>query len=151
MKILLTLSCLFFCVFTYAAQLPDWARKDFEKKGLKDKFELADYLRPAYLEVDLNGDFSNDIAILVIEKETGKKGIVILHQGDPNVYILGAGNAFGNGGNDFGNMESWKIVNDVSIRRNDRIKTGIEVNFMEMGPAVIIFDGKGYNWQVQEG
>ncbi len=73
MKILLTITCLFFSVFTYASQLPEWARKDFERKGLKDKFELADYLRPAFLEVDLNGDVSSDIAILVIEKQTGKR------------------------------------------------------------------------------
>ncbi|WP_045462026.1 hypothetical protein [Sporocytophaga myxococcoides] len=151
MKILWTISCLFFSVLSYASQLPEWARKDFERKGLKDKFELADYLRPAYLEADLNGDMRNDIAILVIEKQTGNKGLLILHQGDPNVYILGAGSTFGDGGNDFVKMNSWKIVNDVSIRRNNRIKTGIEVNFTDMSPAVIIFDGKEYNWQVQEG
>jgi len=151
MKILLTIGCLFFSMLSFATQLPEWARKDFERKGLKDKFELADYLRPSYLEVDLNGDMSTDIAILVVEKQTGKKGIIILHKDDPNVYILGAGNAFGDGGNDFVKMESWKIVNDVTIRRNDRIRTGIEVNFTEKSPAVIIFDGKEYNWQVQEG
>jgi hypothetical protein len=151
MKILVTSVCLFISTFTYALPLPEWAKKEFEKKGLKEKFELADFIRPAQLEADFNGDGRMDIAFLVVEKQSGKKGIIILHQNDPVVYQLGAGSAFGDGGEDFAKMQAWSIAEDVEVRRNERIRRGIEVSFPETGSAVIIFDGQDYNWQVQEG
>jgi hypothetical protein len=50
-----------------------------------------------------------DIAVLIRRRSDGFQGIGILHGGDTNPIILGAGNAVGKGGDDFAWLGAWSI------------------------------------------
>lgn len=68
------------------------------------------WLTPEYLTADFNNDGLADTAIAIIIE--GKKGFKIKHGGKDEEFLIGAGNTFGNGGDDFGWVDYWKLVND---------------------------------------
>ncbi|MFD3004039.1 hypothetical protein ACFS7Z_27050 [Pontibacter toksunensis] len=89
---------------------------------LKAPDREANWLNPQYLTADFNGDGHVDTAFAVIINS--KKGIIIKHCDTNEEFIIGAGNKFGNGGDDFNWVENWNLVTD-SIT--------YEVTFMEEG------------------
>lgn len=97
---------------------PNWVYKLFISKNLKDRYELSFKLNPFYLRGDLNGDSKPDITILVTERNSGKKGILICHYGTGETFILGAGNKFGNGGDDFSWLDIWQIYPYQLVREH---------------------------------
>ena len=58
--------------------LPDTARVRLEKAGTLAHYDLADNLNPFYLRGDFDGDGKPDYAILVISKDTKKRGIAVI-------------------------------------------------------------------------
>ena len=72
-------------------------------------------LNPFYLETDFNGDAVLDIALFVREKETEKKGILIIHGQSLETYIIGAGVHFAHVGNDFKFLEVWKVYREKEV------------------------------------
>jgi len=71
-----------------------WFIKSFKQLKLNHKYELKDYLKPPYLEADFNGDGHTDIAILVDERRTKKKGILIIQDEGRQYFVFGACNIF---------------------------------------------------------
>ena len=69
---------------------------------LAKDYELSFHMNPSYLRGDLNGDGKTDIAFLMKQRSTGKLGIPIISGATDKVTVVGAGNAIGNGGDDFG-------------------------------------------------
>lgn len=82
----------------------------------------ASWLNPEYLIADFNGDGHSDTAFAVIINN--KKGIRIKHGNTNEEFIIGAGNDFKNGGDDFHWVKNWNIVTDSMT---------YEVTFMEEG------------------
>jgi hypothetical protein len=82
----------------------------------------AGWLNPEYLIADFNGDGHIDTAFAVVINN--KKGIRIKHGNTNEEFILGAGNEFGNGGDDFDWVKNWNLVMDSMT---------YEVTFMEEG------------------
>src|ERR1700754_3743565 len=113
---LLVKCCFIFLVFPVPvfaqAILPDWADKCFKKNELDMRYERRAFIKPAYLEADFNGDGLQDIACLVIEKHTKKKGVIVIHRGSNNYFVFGAGAKFGNGSDDFKWAGGWKVYKD---------------------------------------
>ncbi|MDR2220661.1 MAG: hypothetical protein LBE24_08805 [Methylobacillus sp.] len=67
------------------------------KNELASKYELADYLQPQILQVDLDGDGEQDIAALIQEADTEKSakgGLLIIHAKTKKTFILAAGTRF---------------------------------------------------------
>ena len=58
---------------------------------------------------DFNGDNRPDVAILVKEKSSKKLGIIVVHFGSNDYFVLGAGKKVGNGGDDFQWMSNWAV------------------------------------------
>lgn len=94
-------------VYCQSENLPAWFSDCFKKKELNKKFNLASFLSPIYLKEDFNGDKIQDIAVLITEKATKKKGILLIHGKSYEHFIFGAGQTFGNGGNDFKWADQW--------------------------------------------
>jgi hypothetical protein len=65
---------------------------------------------------DFNGDGRPDRAVLIVDPVQSRRGIMIQIYGTENVFILGAGIDFGNGGDDFFWLERWQLVTSRSIR-----------------------------------
>jgi hypothetical protein len=99
-------------------QLPAWAAKPWASVSSAVGLEIFGAINPFFQRGDFDGDGHADLAILVREKATGKIGILFLHRKGGRV-LLGAGHAFGNGGDDFAWMDLWS-VEDRGPGREDR-------------------------------
>ena len=62
------------------------------------------------MTADFNGDGTADTAFALTVQ--GKRGIRIAHGGKGEAFVLGAGIAFGHGGDDFSWADSWRLVHD---------------------------------------
>ncbi|MDP4208914.1 MAG: hypothetical protein Q8928_08885 [Bacteroidota bacterium] len=140
---------------------PDWFLKTMIKYGLNKKYELFPFIKPGLLLSDFNGDKSIDCAALIIEKETKKKGILIIHSKIFKYYIFGAGKNFGNGSDNFGWLKMWKVYNNktayetqfdketgdiIGSKVINLIRPAIGVEDMKIAGGLIYWDGRKYIW-----
>jgi len=149
--------------FSQTATYPSWLKARMKKKGLDTQYELSSFLKPAYLQDDFNGDGSPDIAVLVVEKITGKKGILLI-QKKPTAacHVFGAGNSFGKGSDDFAWADTWSVYKEKSVyatqfdKKSGDVKGGKQVQLSRHGiyivsredasGGLIYWSGKKYSW-----
>jgi hypothetical protein len=122
---------------------------------LGKEYELSFHMNPFYLRGDFNGDGKTDIAFLVKQRSTGKLGIAIINGATDKVTVVGAGNAIGNGGDDFEWMDSWQVYSkgraaeeaegSVPHLRGDALLVGKS----EAASTLIYWNGKRYLWLQQ--
>src|SRR5581483_5756762 len=84
----------FFVLMTFIAQaqtnhLPSWFMNVYHKKGLDKKYALASFLKPSFQQADFNGDASPDIAVLMVDKQTKRRGILLIHNKTNDYFIFG--------------------------------------------------------------
>jgi len=91
------------------SSVPPGVLEALDQPTVAAKFSISTHLNPFYIQGDFNGDGKQDCAILVRNKASGKLGIAIVHAGKGHVSIIGAGNAFGSGGDDFAWMDAWYV------------------------------------------
>jgi hypothetical protein len=91
------------------SSLPDWFTTWFAANRLSKTHEVACYLNPFYLLGDFDRQGALDLAVLVVEKATGKRGIVVVHRPSMSSHLLGAGTSIGNGGDDFNWLGYWRV------------------------------------------
>jgi len=103
-------------------QLPEWARTKYAK--YVQNFERSYKLMPSFLEEDFTGDGTTDIAIFVSKKSNDKKGILFLLRDGDKIFLAGAGNSFGSGGDNFEWADFWEVF--------DKRRT-YETTFLENG------------------
>lgn len=77
--LLTTLLLVFATCCSAQTTFPGWFHHSFKGKQLDKKFSITPFLKNGFLQADFNGDRLVDIAVLVTEKITGKKGILLLH------------------------------------------------------------------------
>ncbi|MBU2525047.1 MAG: hypothetical protein KKC03_00405 [Bacteroidetes bacterium] len=149
-----------YAYWTLEQSLPDWAFEVFQKQAVSKSHLLSNYVNPFYFEADFNGDNSLDIALLIEEKSSQLKGILIIHGETNQYFVLGAGKIFDNRIDDFSWMDVWKlyrhkkayelIISDAGEIEGDREfvlpYTGIEIIALEASSGLIYWDGKQYLW-----
>src|SRR5215831_13607314 len=89
-------------------QFPFWADQAWSKLVAKTPVRLSTRLNPFVWRGDFDGNGLQDLAVLIAETKTKKEGIVFLLQGRASV-VVGAGQDFGNGGDDFSWMDVWHV------------------------------------------
>ena len=89
-------------------QFPAWAEQAWSKLVAKTPVRLSTRLNPFVWRGDFDANGRQDLAVLIVETKTKKEGIVFLLQGRAPV-IVGAGQEFGNGGDDFSWMDAWHV------------------------------------------
>jgi hypothetical protein len=137
-------------VTAHSHEIPQLINRAIANGSFAKHYELSYHMNPSYLRGDFDGDGKVDIAALVKQRSTGKLGIAIIHGATDKVTILGAGTAIGNGGDDFGWMDSWEIYS------KDRMANGtgapklrgdaLLVSKSEAASALIYWNGKRYVW-----
>ncbi|MGN6638878.1 MAG: hypothetical protein ACTHJ8_08195 [Mucilaginibacter sp.] len=112
-KNLFILTFLFLPLLTIAKALPypSWFLKRFKQDNLHLNYSLSNYIKPTYLNADFNGDNIPDVAALIVQRKTNKKGIIIMLARINKYFILGAGQNFGNGSDNFQWIRKWNIYN----------------------------------------
>ena len=142
--------------FLLKLNIPYWAEKTARKKGIIHNYEYCFELNPMYLRGDFNGDDAPDIAILVKEKLSNKLGIIVIHFGSNDTFILGAGQKIGNGGDDFKWMTNWQVLRTGKVDKGadgtspPSLKgEALFVEKAESASAIIYWDGQAYDWYQQ--
>lgn len=139
-------------------ELPKWADPIYSK--YKQNFERSYLLKPSFLEEDFTGDGKTDIAIFVSKKLDGKKGILFLLQDGDKMFLAGAGNSFGSGGDNFEWADFWKVFDqrithettflengDVDGSREIKLKhSAISIREDEGSGGLIYFNGEKFIW-----
>jgi hypothetical protein len=107
------IGCFFiiYCSIGYgpSSKFPKWFMDAYEGKGLNKKYILTAYLKPAYLQADFNGDTAVDVAALIEEKGSNRKGILLIHNKTFKHHVFGAGIDCGNGSDDYEWLLRWSI------------------------------------------
>lgn len=139
-----------------AQRIPAWAATAFESPGFTKDYVVSTHLDPSLLQADFNGDVRPDVAVLVVRRGTGAKGVAILHAGSKEPRVVGAGHAIGNGGADFSWMDGWSVFPKAPIRSGAGelapprlLGDALLVEKLEAASAVIFWDGAAYRWYQQ--
>ncbi len=139
-------------VTAHPHDIPEVINRAITNGFLAKEYEPSLHMNPFYLRGDFNGDSKPDLAVLVKQRSTGKLGIAIVNGATDKVTVLGAGNAIGNGGDDFEWMDSWQVYSkgraaqeaegSVPHLRGDALLVGKS----EAASALIYWNGKHYVW-----
>jgi len=142
--------------------MPAWSSAKFEE--LSQELSRPLIIEPQYLMADFSGDGFKDVAIFVERIDDHKKGILFIFQQSENTYLIGAGNNFGPGGDDYYWADSWEVFEDrvtyeMTFKDNgdiDGTKTvklerdAISIREDEGSGGLIYFDGTNFKW-IQHG
>lgn len=101
----------------------------------------ANWITPAQLTGDFDGDGKQDVALLVSSTKTKKRGVLIVHGGRTAAALAGAGVDFGNGGDDFEWADQW------SINKRRGKPDAVLVARSESGGGLIEFVAGRYRWR----
>ena len=111
------------------------------------KYDLFLGLNPYFIRGMFDGDTLLDVAVQITEKATGKRGIAIIHAVDSSVHVIGAGQHFGNGGDDFSWLWVWRA--EQRSARPDITPSGREFLYVEKPESaggMIWWNGTTYLW-----
>lgn len=139
-------------------ELPQWGRERI--KAFSDKYVIASYMNPKFIEADLSGDNNADLAILIERKMDKKKGVLILFGNSDRSFLIGAGTKFGKAGDDFEWANEWnafkeKVTYETRFKPNGDVDGGKEIRLdrqaisireEEGAGGLIYFNGKEFIW-----
>jgi hypothetical protein len=136
--------------------IPEAINKALTNGSLAKEYELSFRVNPFYLRGDFNGDGKADLAVLVKQHSTEKLGIAIINGAIDKVTVVGAGNAIGNGGDDFEWMDFWQVYSNDRAAQEAGEKSvphlrgdALLVSRSEAASALIYWNGKRYVWLQQ--
>lgn len=140
--------------YVIGASLPPWAVDSLAKFPKTANYTLSARLNPYYVQGDFDGDGSADMAVLVVEKASGKHGIAfILRRG---IEIVGAGRAIGNGGDDLSWIDAWYVYEKGMVEQgasDDAPPTlkgdAVMAIKTESASGLIYWNGSGFAWYQQ--
>ncbi len=89
----------------------------FKNTVLDSLYEISNKIQPNYLKADFDGDGKEDIVYLIKEKQSGKIGLVFLHQ-DNLVSVIAAGKEFNS---------QWDEMNWLDVFELDTNKVQYEM------------------------
>ncbi len=127
--------------------LPPLASVVLGRATCAERYDLFLGLNPYFIRGQFDGDSVLDVAVQIIEKATGKRGIAIIHGADSSVHVLGAGMPFGNGGDDFSWLWVWRT--EPRSARPDLTPVGRELLYVEKPESaggMIWWNGIAYVW-----
>ena len=129
---------------TQQSTVPEWARQQWETFSKIRSLELSLHVKPSVLTGHFYGDGKPDVALLVQHRTTRKVGIVFIHpKNSALVRVVGAGTDFGNGGDNFDWMDSWKL----QPRTRSRPVDAVVVERESSASGLVYFAGGKYHWK----
>lgn len=136
-------------------QLPNWAAKQLTGLAKSQFIEISLRINPFVLRGDFDGDGRTDLAVMIKNTKSKKEGIAFLFSGAHKPIIVGAGQDFGNGGDDFSWLDLWYVEDKATHQRGYYEKAvtlnadGLVVAKAESASALIYFRAGKLVWQQQ--
>ena len=133
-------------------QLPFWAEQKWQTFAEREGLTISTRINPFVWRGDFDGDGQADFAILVTRIGSKKEGIVLLLKAKQPL-VLGAGNSFGNGGDDFSWLDLWHVEERGTAHGNYRGQSvrltadGLVVAKDSSASALIYLDRGKPKWQ----
>jgi hypothetical protein len=136
-----------------ARDIPEAVTRAITNGSLGRDYNVSFQVKPFYLRGDFNGDGKADVTVLAKQRSTGKVGIAIINGATDKVTVVGAGNAIGNGGDDFEWMDSWRVYSKGNAASRASVPKlrgdALLVSKSEAASALIYWNGKRYVWLQQ--
>lgn len=113
------------------------------------------FAKPCEIAGDFDGDGKKDSAKLVRANLGEKKKGIQIHLATGKTTLIGAGKAFGNGGDDFSWMNTWSLhKGKIEQGTEDGAPPKPKGQSLSVGKdgsasAVIYWDGKQFHWYQQ--
>ena len=129
------------------AVLPTWTRSEIDRLKLEQNYEFIEKVEPAFQLGDFDGDGKPDMATMIRNRSSNKVGILVLHRGSYGAHILGAGQPFGPGGDDWSWMSSWSVIPTTQLPRGlAKGSDALVVQKPESAGMAIYWTGSEYAW-----
>ena len=131
---------------------PAWAESAWQTLASRQGIARRTRLDPPMQTADFDGDGRVDIAVLVVHVASRKEGIAFLFRSRPG-RVVGAGRPFGNGGDDFAWIDTWRVEPRSTARsarggRNLRLDgAGLVVGKESSASALIYLDSGRPRWR----
>jgi hypothetical protein len=129
--------------YSQTKTLPSWYSQACKSKALDKKYDLASFLKPSFIQADFNGDGTPDVAALVLETKTKKRGILLIHNNTLDYFVFGAGISFDNSDN-FDWAEKWLLYTEkIAFETQFDKKTGDILGGKKVKlarPGILIWD-----------
>lgn len=138
-----------------SAAVPAWALSALQLWPAGNRVAPASWLARSVLQADFDGDRQRDVALLVQERGSGKRGIAIVHRGTKSVFIVGAGIAFSNGGDNFDWLDFWGVAQGPAAQgATDEAPPTLKGAALVVGKdgsasALVYWTGTTYAWYQQ--
>ena len=152
---ILTLAAVSGFAASYSSQnydnLPKGVYTQLKELGFFDVYDIYFQNNPFMQRGDFNADGRVDIALQVISKLSGKRGILIMHQGERYTHILGAGKEWGIWGDDFDWLTVWKV--DSYTMKKSRYNADVEaliLNHPSHPKSLVYWNGEKYDFHEME-
>lgn len=126
--------------------LPAWGKRALEAPAFAGLYGPDARLNPFFQQGDFDGDGRLDLAVLIIEKRSGKHGVALLRRGSPAPVVVGAGRDFGNGGDDWSWMDVWRIE-ETPGTPSGKSRQQLLALKSEAGGGLIWWDGRAFRWR----
>lgn len=119
--------------------LPRWLDSVIGPLVAQGPYSLGLRLNPFFQLGDFDNDRRGDAAVFVRDRASGKEGILLIRRAHPTPVTIGLGHAFGNGGDDFGWLDIWRIE---ATAKGDQLV----VEKSESASGAVAWDGRRYRW-----
>jgi hypothetical protein len=143
--------------FELASNLPrEFSQYLLAAEGL-DSYKLEARLNPFYLQGDFNGDGYTDTVVFVVETQSQKRGLLIVHGATNDSHVLAAGTQFKGRGDNFARFNAWHVYPRGLVYQGADAATepptlrgdGVHLEVLESASGIIYWDGAGYAWYQQ--
>ena len=129
------------------SNLPQWAFADLRDSGYLQGYRLYLGINPFFQAGLFDGDSLVDVAVQLLEVSSGKRGLAFVHRASHSIHVVGAGKAFGNGGDDFSWLWQW-FVQDASTVPEPGVmgRQTLYVGKGDSAGGMIWWNGREYVW-----
>jgi hypothetical protein len=127
--------------------LPEWVQQTLIRRAFFQRYALFYEVNPFYVSGRLDSDSIGDVALQIIEKSSGKRGIAFVQGRDSSVRFLGAGTPQPNGVDDLRDVWFWRIEGRSALREEP--VQGIEIIRLGASPSewsIVWWNGARYIW-----
>ncbi|MBI3220121.1 MAG: hypothetical protein HYZ44_11465 [Bacteroidetes bacterium] len=133
-------------LFVLESSLPSDLLNLYTLEKIKGNYALRTDINPFYLRGDFDGDKVLDYALGIVDRATGKKGILIYHFGAKSYYVVGAGKLISNSRN----MDDLSLMDAWTIHTVEEVEKGVgETSTIKLkGEAILGIKTESSSWLI---